>query len=100
MADAPRKAEMERERSKEISALAALWPFMKPYGWLIALAGIALVTTAMMSLVLPLAVRRVIDNFDIADPSLLDGYFAAGAWTCSTFGCRHGAALLFRYPIG
>ncbi|SMX39442.1 ABC transporter transmembrane domain-containing protein [Octadecabacter ascidiaceicola] len=77
MADAPRKAEMERERSKEIGALGALWPFMKPYGLLIALAGVALVTTAMMSLVLPLAVRRVVDNFDIADPSLLDGYFAA-----------------------
>ncbi|HCP81121.1 MAG TPA: ABC transporter [Octadecabacter sp.] len=77
MANAPRKAEMERERSKEIGALAALWPFMKPYGLLIALAGIALVTTAMLSLVLPLAVRRVVDNFDIADPSLLDGYFAA-----------------------
>lgn len=77
MADAPRKAEMERERSKEIGALAALWPFMKPYGVMIALAGIALVTTAMMSLVLPLAVRRVVDNFDIAESGLLDGYFAA-----------------------
>ena len=76
MSDAPRKAEMERERSKEIGALAALWPFMKPYGVLIALAGIALVTTAMMSLVLPLAVRRVVDNFDIAESGLLDGYFA------------------------
>ncbi|MEN8918131.1 MAG: ABC transporter transmembrane domain-containing protein, partial [Octadecabacter sp.] len=77
MANAPRKAEMERERSKEIGALAALWPFMKPYGLMIALAGIALVTTAMMSLVLPLAVRRVVDNFDIAEPGLLDGYFTA-----------------------
>jgi ATP-binding cassette subfamily B protein len=77
MTDAPRKAEMERERSKEIGALAALWPFMKPYGVLIALAGLALVTTAMMSLILPLAVRRVVDNFDIAEPGLLDGYFAA-----------------------
>jgi len=77
MADSPRKAELERERSKEIGALAALWPFMKPYGWMIALAGVALVTTAMMSLVLPLAVRRVVDNFELADPSLLDGYFGA-----------------------
>jgi ATP-binding cassette subfamily B protein len=30
-----------------------------------------------MSLVLPLAVRRVVDNFDIAESGLLDGYFAA-----------------------
>jgi ATP-binding cassette subfamily B protein len=77
MADAPRKAETERERSKKVGALTALWPFMRPYGWMIALAGIALVSTAMMSLVLPLAVRRVVDNFDIAESGLLDGYFAA-----------------------
>jgi ATP-binding cassette subfamily B protein len=77
MADAPRKAETERERSKKVGALTALWPFMKPYGWMIALAAIALVSTAMMLLVLPLAVRRVVDNFDIAESGLLDGYFAA-----------------------
>jgi len=77
MADAPLHAEEERARSKEIGALSALWPFMRPYGLMIALAGTALVLTAMMSLVLPLAVRRVIDNFDIAEPGLLDGYFAA-----------------------
>ena len=77
MADAPRTAETERARSKKVGALGALWPFMKPYGWMIALAGVALVATAFMSLVLPVAGRRVIDNFDQADPSLLDGYFAA-----------------------
>lgn len=77
MADAPKHAKEERARSKEIGALAALWPFMRPYGWMIALAGSALVVTAMMSLILPLAVRRVIDNFDIGEPGLLDGYFAA-----------------------
>jgi ATP-binding cassette subfamily B protein len=77
MVDAPRKAETERERSKKVGALTALWPFMRPYGWMIALAGVALVSTAMMSLVLPLAVRRVVDNFDIAESGLLDGYFAA-----------------------
>ncbi|MEJ6640648.1 MAG: ABC transporter transmembrane domain-containing protein [Octadecabacter sp.] len=77
MADAPKLAIEERATSKQIGALSALWPFMSPYGWMIALAGTALVITAMMSLVLPLAVRRVVDNFDIAEPGLLDGYFAA-----------------------
>jgi len=77
MADAPRAAEQDRAGSKQISALAALWPFMRPYGWMIALAGTALVITAAMSLILPLAVRRVIDNFEISDAALLDGYFAA-----------------------
>ncbi|MBU2993983.1 ABC transporter transmembrane domain-containing protein [Octadecabacter sp. 1_MG-2023] len=77
MARAPRTAEQDREKSKKISALSALWPFMKPYGWMIALAGTALVITACMSLALPMAVRRVVDNFDVAETSLLDGYFAA-----------------------
>jgi len=77
MADAPRLSEQDREKSKEIGALRALWPFMAPYRGMIALAGTALFFTAMVSLVLPLAVRRVIDNFETADVSLLDGYFGA-----------------------
>ncbi|MDA9207314.1 ABC transporter transmembrane domain-containing protein [Octadecabacter sp.] len=77
MANAPRLAEQDREKSKEIGALKALWPFMKPYRGMIALAGTALLLTAMVSLVLPLAVRRVIDNFETADVALLDGYFGA-----------------------
>ncbi|WP_281983420.1 ABC transporter transmembrane domain-containing protein [Thalassorhabdomicrobium marinisediminis] len=77
MARAPRTTESDRAASKRISALAALWPFMRPYGWMIALAGSALVLTAGMSLALPLAVRRVVDNFDVAEAALLDGYFAA-----------------------
>ncbi len=77
MANAPRLAEQDREKSKEIGALKALWPFMKPYRGMIALAGAALFLTAMVSLVLPLAVRRVIDNFETADVALLDGYFGA-----------------------
>ncbi|WP_296418773.1 ABC transporter transmembrane domain-containing protein [Pseudooctadecabacter sp.] len=77
MAEAPRAASEERARSKEIGALGALWPFLRPYGWMIALAVTALVITAAMSLVLPLAVRRVVDNFETADVALLDGYFGA-----------------------
>ncbi|SLN42134.1 ABC transporter transmembrane domain-containing protein [Pseudooctadecabacter jejudonensis] len=77
MADTPRAATEDRARSKEVGALKALWPFLRPYGWMIALALSALVITAAMSLVLPLAVRRVVDNFESSDVALLDGYFAA-----------------------
>ena len=76
MTDAPRLAEQDREKSKEIGALKALWPFMLPYRGMMMLAGTALLLTAMLSLILPLAVRRVIDNFETADVALLDGYFA------------------------
>jgi ATP-binding cassette subfamily B protein len=44
---------------------------------MLALAGIALVLTAAVSLVLPLAVRRVVDGFNTGDAALLDKYFAA-----------------------
>ncbi|MDO6730725.1 ABC transporter transmembrane domain-containing protein [Marinovum sp. 2_MG-2023] len=67
----------ERDKSKRIGALGALWPFILPYRGLMALAILALIATAATSLVLPLAVRRVIDNFGGVDGALLDRYFAA-----------------------
>ncbi|MDW3222744.1 MAG: ABC transporter transmembrane domain-containing protein [Paracoccaceae bacterium] len=73
---APGKTE-ERAKSRQIGALSALLPFVWPYrGLLIAAIG-ALVTTAVISLTLPLAVRRVVDNFDTANSHILDQYFAA-----------------------
>ena len=77
MAEAPIQAEQERAGSKRISALGALWPFMKPYRGMMALALLALTLTALVSLILPLAARRVVDNFNTAAATLLDQYFAA-----------------------
>jgi ATP-binding cassette subfamily B protein len=70
-------ATQDRAASRRIVALAALWPFMRPYRLLMAAALAALVATAIVSLVLPLAVRRVVDNFDVATTALLDRYFGA-----------------------
>ena len=67
----------EREKSKRLGALKALVPFLLPYRALAAGALAALVITAMVSLTLPLAVRRVVDNFYTKDPTTLDLYFAA-----------------------
>ncbi len=67
----------ERASSKEIGALKALWPFMKPYSGLMLAALAALISTAVISLALPLAVRRVVDNFDVEDGRILDAYFTA-----------------------
>ncbi|MDW4499823.1 ABC transporter transmembrane domain-containing protein [Sulfitobacter sp. D35] len=71
------KTKEEREKSRRIGALGALWPFLLPYRGLIALAALALVSTAMISLTLPLAVRRVVDNFGARDAVILDQYFGA-----------------------
>ncbi|MCE8513305.1 ATP-binding cassette domain-containing protein [Ruegeria pomeroyi] len=70
-------ASEERAGSKKVGVLSALWPFMKPYKALMAGALMALVLTASMSLALPLAVRRVVDNFRIENGDLLDVYFLA-----------------------
>ncbi len=67
----------EREKSKRIGALAELWPFIRPYKGLMAAALVALVVTACISLILPLAVRRVVDGFQSAGVVLLDQYFGA-----------------------
>ncbi|KAE9625958.1 ABC transporter transmembrane domain-containing protein [Parasedimentitalea maritima] len=70
-------AKEERESSKKISVLGALWPFMKPYRLLMLAATCALVLTASLSLTLPLAVRRVVDNFRVSDTERLNQYFLA-----------------------
>ena len=69
--------EEERARSRKIGVLGALWPFMRPYLGLILAAGVALVFTSLVSLTLPLAVRRVVDNFRDGSTELLDQYFLA-----------------------
>ncbi len=67
----------ERDKSKELGALAELWPFLRPYRMLMGAAVLALVLTAMISLILPMAVRRVVDNFGTEDGAVLNQYFLA-----------------------
>ncbi|MDE3027380.1 MAG: ATP-binding cassette domain-containing protein [Paracoccaceae bacterium] len=68
---------MQREKSKRIGALKGLWPFVRPYRGMVVMAGVALVSTAAISLILPIAVRRVVDGFNNANSALLDSYFMA-----------------------
>ncbi|SFR17028.1 ABC transporter transmembrane domain-containing protein [Poseidonocella sedimentorum] len=82
MAQTPRahpanEADRDRPGSRRIGILRALVPFLRPYWALTLGAGIALVLTAMVSLSLPIAVRRVIDNFGSHDGQLLNLYFGA-----------------------
>ncbi len=70
-------ASEERETSRKVGILASLWPFMKPYGPLVFGAIMALILTSGLSLTLPLAVRRVVDNFRTGSSEILDQYFLA-----------------------
>ena len=69
--------QIERDKSKSVGALAELWPFITPYKLVAAAAVLALILTATVSLILPMAVRRVVDNFRTEDGALLDKYFMA-----------------------
>lgn len=88
-------AHEDRARSRKLGVLSSLWPFMKPYSFLMIGATLALVLTASMTLTLPLAVRRVVDNFRIADGELLDWYFLAALGIAAVLAVGTG----FRYAL-
>ncbi|HCQ63690.1 MAG TPA: ABC transporter [Rhodobacteraceae bacterium] len=67
----------DRDKSKRVGALGELWPFLRPYKLILAAALVALVFTAGISLILPIAVRRVVDGFETSASALLDQYFLA-----------------------
>ena len=73
-ADLQRKT--NQNKSGKLHGLLGLVPFLKPYRSLIVLAVIALFFTAALSLMLPVAVRRVVDSFS-DQGGLLDQYFGA-----------------------
>ncbi len=77
MADQVKSETGEREASKQVGALRELFPFLAPYKHLVVFSFMALVLTACLSLTLPLAVRRVIDNFNVEAQEILDLYFVA-----------------------
>ncbi|MCH8240671.1 MAG: ABC transporter, partial [Proteobacteria bacterium] len=67
----------DREKSKQVGAIAGLWPFVRPYNGIMALAMAALILTAAISLVLPIAVRQVVDGFNASAGAILVRYFFA-----------------------
>ncbi|MFU8898385.1 MAG: ABC transporter transmembrane domain-containing protein [Roseinatronobacter sp.] len=69
-------AQQDRAKSRNMGALQGLWPFIRPYRLLLAVAMLALVATAAITLTLPLAVRRVVDGFEAREMALLNQYFA------------------------
>src|SRR5215813_7883690 len=65
-----------RPPSAKLTPLRALGPFLKPYRWMILAAGAALIVAAAATLVLPAAVRGVIDHgFSQEDAANIQRYF-------------------------
>src|SRR5262245_5025238 len=72
-----RQAE-RRAKSKNVAPLRALKPFILPYRGMIAAAAVALIIAAAATLILPIAVRGVIDHgFSTEDASRIGQYFLA-----------------------
>ncbi|MDB5395789.1 MAG: transporter [Rhodospirillales bacterium] len=60
-------------RQRDLKPLLRLWPFVRPHGWRIAGAGIALVIGAVSTLVLGLVLRGLVDRgFSEGNPAFLD----------------------------
>jgi len=76
MARRPEPMLEDRGTSKRVGSLTRLWPFLRPYRGMAAMALVALTVTAAISLILPIAVRRVVDGFNQGG-ALLDQYFLA-----------------------
>ncbi len=72
-----REKAAEREKARTIGPLRGLFPFLRPYRALLVGAIAALVVTALLSLALPLAVRRVVDGFFDESLYQMDAYFGA-----------------------
>ena len=89
-----------RATSRKMGALRGLVPFIRPYRGMAALAGVALIVTASVSLVLPLAVRRVVDNFSAAKAALLDSYFAAALGIALVLAIGTGVRYYFVTRLG
>ncbi|MFC2968848.1 ABC transporter transmembrane domain-containing protein [Acidimangrovimonas pyrenivorans] len=84
-------AQEKREASKRVGGLRGLRPFLRPYRGMVVLVLLALITTAGISLILPIAVRRVIDGFSTSSSALLDSYFLAALGIATALALGTGA---------
>ena len=80
----------DRASSKQLGILRALVPYFAPYKLLVFLALSALTLTAGVSLVLPLAARRVVDGFSVGDADLLNTYFVGAIFVAGVFALGTG----------
>ena len=90
----------DRATSRKVGALAGLRPFIAPYRAMALVAGGALIVTASVSLVLPLAVRRVIDGFGLERAAMLDQYFGAAMLIAVVLAVGTGVRYYFVTRLG
>src|SRR5262245_36018378 len=76
-ADAPQRAPAsERQQSRRLKPLLSLIPYIARYRWHASAALAALLVAAVTTLIVPIAVRRMIDfGFSRESATLIDSYF-------------------------
>ncbi|MGI9343014.1 MAG: ABC transporter transmembrane domain-containing protein [Gammaproteobacteria bacterium] len=72
----PHSNDIDRPKSRNLRPLRDLWPFISPYKGTLGIAMVALLIASGALLVVPMAVRDVIDSgFSVADAEKVDKYF-------------------------
>ncbi|MDE0533620.1 MAG: ABC transporter transmembrane domain-containing protein [Albidovulum sp.] len=74
-----------REKAKSPKPLRELARFCRPYKLQIVLSGIALAFTATLALVLPIAIRRIVDSFGENSGRILDDFLLAAVLLAALF---------------
>ena len=90
----------ERAKSRTIGPLRGLLPFFAPYRLIVVAALFSLVLTATLSLLLPVAVRRVVDGFSIEDAAQMDAYFGAAIGIAALLAIFTGLRFYFVTRLG
>ena len=90
VAKQPKTETEERASSKKVGILRNLLPFFAPYRRYLILAVAALLLTAGVSLMLPVAARRVVDAFGTGEVGILDTYFMAAIGIAAIFALGTG----------
>ena len=89
-----------RAKSGTVGPLRGLAPYLFPYKIMIALALTALLVTAGLSLVLPIAVRRVVDGFSSGTTEQMDQYFGAAIAVAALLAVGTGLRYYFVTRLG
>ena len=83
MAESP----SDRPKGRSLGPLRELWPYLRPYGKYLAFALLALLIASGAMLVLPIALRDVIDKgMAVQDRATIDMYFVAFLGAAAVFG--------------
>ena len=84
-------AQSARPNSGNIRILWTLFALFRPYRLMVTAAAFMLMLSAFIALILPMAARQVIDNFNTEDAMLLNFYFQAAIAIVVIFALSSGA---------